>query len=378
MMTDFLTRQDYRDVLKLGNLCISSLKASRLEIRRILSEICEIFKSNNAEFFPPNETLDGVDLDQACDLNGFNSALKEYADCYWRFDPIYQAKFGPGPTDPVFRNDDVISDSQIKNLENYKKYLVLSNRFSELVIRLRDRDAYYGTFCIIRSSDQLYFSDKDVYKAKLILPYLLNLFQGSYQFSRIKQELKILEYWAESMQKGFLIIDSKFHLVFCNDKAHRLCLKLSESPAGKGCRQIDMVSSLPVQIIEDCRFLFKTCILDHGISTKNRITTTKQGEKYYVRYVLIKENLNESFLACFITGMCELANSKRETEEIIANGCELSSREQTIIRYIATGLTNKELGKLLSISPFTVQNHLRNIFQKTGIVNRTQLANLIK
>jgi DNA-binding CsgD family transcriptional regulator len=42
------------------------------------------------------------------------------------------------------------------------------------------------------------------------------------------------------------------------------------------------------------------------------------------------------------------------------------------------GLTNKEIAEKLDISLFTVQCHLRNIFEKTGIKRRAQLANLIK
>jgi DNA-binding CsgD family transcriptional regulator len=57
---------------------------------------------------------------------------------------------------------------------------------------------------------------------------------------------------------------------------------------------------------------------------------------------------------------------------------DLSEREEKIAQYIGLGLTNKEIGKKLGISPFTVQSHLRNIFEKTGIKRRSQLANLVK
>jgi DNA-binding CsgD family transcriptional regulator len=42
------------------------------------------------------------------------------------------------------------------------------------------------------------------------------------------------------------------------------------------------------------------------------------------------------------------------------------------------GMTNKEIGRKFGINPFTVQSHLRNIFEKTGIKRRAQLANLAK
>jgi DNA-binding CsgD family transcriptional regulator len=379
MTVESLTQNDYKDILKIADICLSSLKTGRMEIRDIISALSEIFLSSNVEFFPPNGTLDGVDLDQACDTNPFKSeALTEYADRYWRFDPFFEAKFCLNPTNLVFRTDDFVLDYQATNLEHYQTHPALVNSSHELVIRLCDQDGFYGTFCILRSLTSPDFEERDIDKAKLVLPFLMNLFQGVYQCSRNKDELKILEYFAESLQEGFFIIDSRFNLVFSNDKARRLCQKFSEAYTGMEYRQYDMVADMPSQILEDCRYLFNNFKTNRGSSTMNRITTSRYGEKYYLRYVLIKESTGESFLGCFITSFSELSKPDQASDEIISNGCELSSREQTIIRHVATGLTNKELGKLLSISPFTVQNHLRNIFQKTGIVNRTQLVNLIK
>jgi DNA-binding CsgD family transcriptional regulator len=377
-MIDKLTQNDYQDVLKIGNLCISSLKSGKLEIKEILNQICEIFESNNVEFFPPNDTLDGVDLAKACDLNGPQWALNQYADYYWRYDPLFSAQFCSEPTNLVFKTDDIISYHQLKNLDYYRKYLVLRNWLSELVIRLCDEVGFYGTFSISRSLTQPSFEDKDVCKAKLMLPYLMNLFQGVYRFSLIEEKLKVLEYWAGSQREGFLVIDSKCRLVFSNDKAQRLCQRLYETYTGMEYREYNLIANMPLQILEDCKQLFENFKTNDGSLTKHRIITTHPGEKCYLRYVLIRDGVREPFLACFITSMSELIHARRKSDETVSNRCELSLREQTIIRYIATGFTNKELGKLLSISPFTVQNHLRNIFQKTGIVNRTQLVSLVK
>ena len=55
---------------------------------------------------------------------------------------------------------------------------------------------------------------------------------------------------------------------------------------------------------------------------------------------------------------------------------DLTDREIDITQYISMGLTNDEIAKRLSISKFTVQRHLQNIFEKTGARNRTELARL--
>ena len=53
----------------------------------------------------------------------------------------------------------------------------------------------------------------------------------------------------------------------------------------------------------------------------------------------------------------------------------LSERELEIIELVAAELTNQEIGARLSISKRTVDNHVSNIFTKTGSRNRVGLVN---
>ena len=53
----------------------------------------------------------------------------------------------------------------------------------------------------------------------------------------------------------------------------------------------------------------------------------------------------------------------------------LSSREIEIIELVAEGLTNQEIADRLTISKRTVDNHVSNVFTKTGSKNRVALLN---
>lgn len=53
---------------------------------------------------------------------------------------------------------------------------------------------------------------------------------------------------------------------------------------------------------------------------------------------------------------------------------QLSRREQEVLKLIAQGKTNKEIGDELYISEKTVKNHITNIFRKIGVADRTQAA----
>ena len=45
-----------------------------------------------------------------------------------------------------------------------------------------------------------------------------------------------------------------------------------------------------------------------------------------------------------------------------------------ILALIARGLSNREIGRALSISEHTAANHIRSILRKTGCSNRTEAA----
>jgi two-component system, NarL family, response regulator len=51
---------------------------------------------------------------------------------------------------------------------------------------------------------------------------------------------------------------------------------------------------------------------------------------------------------------------------------ELSQREIQILRQMALGKSNKEIGQVLYISEYTVKNHVRSILKKLNAIGRTE------
>ena len=52
----------------------------------------------------------------------------------------------------------------------------------------------------------------------------------------------------------------------------------------------------------------------------------------------------------------------------------LSAREVNVLKLIACGCSNREIGERLNISANTAANHVRAILQKTGCANRAEAA----
>jgi DNA-binding CsgD family transcriptional regulator len=64
-----------------------------------------------------------------------------------------------------------------------------------------------------------------------------------------------------------------------------------------------------------------------------------------------------------------------ELDELGLPRAGLSERELEIIELVAKGLTNQEIASTLMISKRTVDNHVSNVFNKTGAKNRVALLN---
>jgi two-component system, NarL family, response regulator len=55
-------------------------------------------------------------------------------------------------------------------------------------------------------------------------------------------------------------------------------------------------------------------------------------------------------------------------------GSSLSPRELEILEMVAKGLTNKEIGRTIQVSHFTVRNHVANIIAKLDVGDRTEAS----
>ncbi len=55
-------------------------------------------------------------------------------------------------------------------------------------------------------------------------------------------------------------------------------------------------------------------------------------------------------------------------------GEELTEREREVLRQVARGLSNKEIGAALGLSPHTIKAHLRSILDKLHLHSRTEAA----
>ncbi len=89
-----------------------------------------------------------------------------------------------------------------------------------------------------------------------------------------------------------------------------------------------------------------------------------------------RANAGEAIIAPSMAGklLDEFAALSTDTERHEPGGEDLTERERAVLRLIAQGMTNKEIGARLSLSPHTVKAHLRNILDKLHLRSRAEAA----
>lgn len=97
-----------------------------------------------------------------------------------------------------------------------------------------------------------------------------------------------------------------------------------------------------------------------------QITDKKKDEKRRRKYI---ESLEETLRELNATENIDHGKSAVEGRDIA-----LTLREQEVLRLITRGFSNREIADILCICSDTVKTHVRNIFSKLDVTDRTQAA----
>ena len=72
-----------------------------------------------------------------------------------------------------------------------------------------------------------------------------------------------------------------------------------------------------------------------------------------------------------------MTHQRRTNNQTPAALVTLTRREKQILRLIALGLSDKNIAWMLAISENTVNFHLKNIYRKLGVHNRTNATVIV-
>jgi DNA-binding CsgD family transcriptional regulator len=126
------------------------------------------------------------------------------------------------------------------------------------------------------------------------------------------------------------------------------------------------VQNLVEIIIRECQ---PTEISLHLKRQTNTLTLLISHNSQHILDKVLLQGIQERF--AMVGG--KLENAKIITLQVpLIEKVELTSREIEVLKYLAEGLSNKEIARIMQISPRTVNFHLDNIYSKLAVSTRTE------
>jgi DNA-binding CsgD family transcriptional regulator len=175
----------------------------------------------------------------------------------------------------------------------------------------------------------------------------------------------------EAPYEGVLVLDAFLEPIYQSQSALRIMSNLNQAEESQEVQY----GPIPKEIHRRCKDFLRSVQPDETSVLHWRqfdFISPVDNQKISIHMRLIPHPKKDPLLVvCFEPTKRGLDLTKCKT-----TFC-LSQRELDVVSLLAKGLTNKEIGEKLFISEYTVENHLRSIYRKMDVNNRTSAAHLL-
>jgi DNA-binding CsgD family transcriptional regulator len=225
----------------------------------------------------------------------------------------------------------------------------------ELMTACRDRHGCWGSVELMRGSDDPPFDDDDTALLEELAPTLGALLRRS-----LPQSWQARRGDSGPRPPGTLILDDELRPASWTAGFSDWLADLPAAGAGEG------ISLLPTAVYEIGARVLTPPEAATGLPNGVRLRT-RTG-----RWSVIEGDRLAGAESGRVAITCRAATSE-EVFDILSKAYGLTRRERQLVAFMLAGLATKQLAQALYISPYTVQDHLKAIFAKTGVRSRREL-----
>ncbi|NOZ42130.1 MAG: helix-turn-helix transcriptional regulator, partial [Alphaproteobacteria bacterium] len=361
---------DLKDILSLNEVAISCKTIGELQ-RHTLLKIQKIVTAESSVYFDVSQTPLGWQFVNGISYGVPKKAPKAWCDHYQTKDPftiklLNHLKLG---SKRIVISDETINHSDYIRTKFYCDFLRPQSIYHMMTIGLHDGSRPIGLIGLHRTSASTAFSTKDISKINAIIPCLSVAIQKIKLSEMAVERREIIKALSVDMHhEGIMILDRNLFPTFLDDKARTL-LKVPPYSGHEIIRTIN--NYLPPRISQCCQELNQRVSNSHDNRVDQHINFTtvhySQNISGYV-YAYRTRGQGLCFLVCFKQQDTNLIKPDNFTK------FNLTRREIDIVHLVSVGMTNPEVSSKLFISIRTVQNHLRSIYSKVKVHNRTSLV----
>ena len=302
-----------------------------------------------------------------------HGALHHYRRYYWQIDPFYRvfaARKPQGVLD-VLTTEDVVPFRELTRTEYYNDFLKPQSIHHQMTIHLRSDKQVLGVVALFRSRRARGFSSRDKTRALAAAPFLSGALKTALASERSRALESVLPaILRESPWEGLVVLDRFLNPVYVNERAERL-LSALETPDGE-----PGTISLQKAVSGPCKKMLAAREHHAGpLEREDRMDLGSDGPGPGIRLRLRLADDPESgpLFLLFLEGEERVARL-----EGFLRDRGLTRREMEVVQVLARGARNAEIAEQLFISEYTVENHLKAIYRKLGVSNRTAAVHRLR
>ena len=342
------------------------------ELRKeTLTTLQGLFKAEKSNFFLTNGDIrhPGLDLGKVITNGVSEKNFRLFRRYYHQLDPFKNMIQKQARLPEVLTFDQIMPFRKLIKTEYYNDFLKPQNIHDQLTIYLRSGDCLVGVAALFRPKNFPTFSSDDKAKAKIMVPFLNAAMERAISLKKSKElETAICAVTPDLPYEGMLILDQSLTVGYYDDGADTILNRLHRSD-----RQH---SAFPEDLPEELQHAAKQLSSEIESQDPKEIPCTEitfsagndaKPLKAQLR-VLLNDKNPPQILVCF-----NPTNKPMKSDATLIK-MGISKRELDIIHLITQGKKNSEIASALFISNYTVENHLRSIYKKMDVKNRTALV----
>lgn len=214
---------------------------------------------------------------------------------------------------------------------------------------------YWGGADLIREPGAPWFNDEEV---RFLASLSTSLAEG---FRRAILAPGIHVEDATSDAPGLVVLGPRGELVSISPQAERWIGELVEEPAPSGPHEARAVQAVAARA--------RHRAAGGGPDLPARVRTQTRNGRWLLLYGTRLSGRLERQVAVIIQPA-----APHDVAPLVAAAYGLTEQERRVTRLCLRGLSTKQIAATLHISAYTVQDHLKSIFDKTGVRSRSELV----
>jgi len=239
---------------------------------------------------------------------------------------------------------DIMPQKELETTEFFNDFLMADGLHHGINVYAYDGDLNIGDLRIWRSRHRPEFGEKEAFLLDTILPYFCNALRNARNLAQTCKKSEIWEKLFELSGMALFLFDDSGRLVHRNGRSRDIEERL---PTSQYVSFLAMVRSLASMDLSKTQWgPFFLSVMDVCPPDENR----------YYRAVI-----------------AETSTPVQLDRPLLITRFGLSQREADICLLLCKGLTDREIGRVLEIAFATIRTHLKRIFRKLDVSNRSEL-----